>query len=215
MNDLVLFLGAGASWHCGFPLGGELLSKVHQASEAEGNHRLVNTIGWQERWDPKPEEQLGIIRAHAWKSGFFSIDRFIQERPDVEKAAKLIVARLLRDSERASNVDRHAKTNWYDYLWNWAADGVKAGQRVAYIITLNYDRSLEEFAIRRCISAFGYERAKATSHVRNALPILHLHGTLGSLDEVPYAKLADDDEWIDAAIAARSIRTLGEAAGDE
>jgi len=215
VTELVLVLGAGASHHCGFPLGRKLLELVHHRAQIDETHRGVNLAGRAKDWHPKPDEQLAIIQKDAWDSGFVSIDRFIKERPLIAPAAKVLVAHVLRERERGSDLGRHPNGCWYEYLWNWAADGVRDGQRRARIVTLNYERSLEEFLRRRAMAAFGWTDVSETmKRIDKALPILHLHGSFGSLAEVPYWTSAGD-EWEDAARAAAGIRTLGEKIPDE
>ena len=208
MAGLLLFLGAGASFECGLPLGVNLLLEIHQQASQPGNAHPIRQIGHERQWDPPAEEQLKIIRADAWNSGFTSIDRFVKERPAVAPAAKVLLARVLRDAEYRSKVDRG--NGWYDYFWSRASDSIREGREAVKVITLNYDRTLEEYLIRRSLSAFGWNRDRARRAQETAVSILHLHGSLGALDEVEYMRSTATDPWSDAARAAERIVTLGE-----
>jgi hypothetical protein len=74
----------------------------------------------------------------------------------------------------------------YEYIWHRASatPGTYAGNALS-VLTFNYDRSFDEF-LRRSLSASHPEfrtRDKAFEVAVSHFPILHLYGSLGSLNE--------------------------------
>ena len=198
----VLVLGAGASKPYGLPLGFELRDAVlGESTSVAFRTREGSSSGSR-------QEFQAFCRDLA-ESGSSSVDAYLEQRPTWTEIGKSAMALCLLSSECKAK-DRlfppnQPKDHWYEVLWSclrapsWHA--FKA-QPVS-IVTFNYDRSLEHYLTRVLSNNY---RIKADT-VKRALPILHVHGSLGEYDGV-FGGPANETS---CAAAAGSIRVVHEA----
>src|SRR5205085_958335 len=86
--------------------------------------------------------------------------------------------------------------SWYQYLLNvlLREDGTAHFQPNSLgIITFNYDRSLEAYLHYALQSRFRIHGDEAAA-VLSEIPIIHVHGILGSYPEVPYTASSNSQE---------------------
>ena len=198
----VLVLGAGASKPYGLPLGFELRDAVlGDATSVVFRTRRGSSSGSRHEFE-------AFCRDLA-ESGFSSVDAYLEQRPTWTEIGKSTMALCLLSSECKAK-DRlfpphQPKDHWYEVLWSclrapsWHA--FKA-QPVS-IVTFNYDRSLEHYLTRVLNNNY---RIKADT-VKRALPILHVHGSLGEYEGV-FGESASETYF---TAAAGSIRVVHEA----
>jgi hypothetical protein len=206
----VLVLGAGASQPYWFPTGAELRNII------VGSARSQRELGVLSRMleighDPaKPYDQYdtrdlnsmfqaklfeafklaGIheavgsdFRTRFKLSELWSIDAFLTRNRTFEDAGKVAIALVLLLCEH----EEHLEGNWYRTLWNLIAPYAKgAVEWVPLIVTFNYERSLEMYLKRSYINTVDGAQHDDANQFIDLLRIVHVYGSLGDLDIVPY-----------------------------
>jgi hypothetical protein len=172
----VFVLGAGASQPYGLPLGGELynlvLSEVKRGSP--GLTHLTNTTPHNER---DVDQFISALR----QSGLYSVDAFLERRPEFMDIGKSAMAVLLVQKENPDAL-WGGGDNWLQYLYNRMIGSSleEFTQNQVSFVTFNYDRSVEMFLATSLANAFG-KSIEQVATVLNEIPIIHLHGRLGYL----------------------------------
>lgn len=199
-NRAVLVLGAGASKPYGLPLGSELRDEVLRAS---------TDLDLRARLGGNYDSQLQDFCASLAQSGFSSVDAFLEQRPEWTDIGKSAMALCLLAAERQAKdklfPPHQPKDHWYEVLWSclrapsWSA----FKRQPLTVVTFNYDRSLEHYLARVLTNNYSIKPETA----RAALPVLHVHGTLGEYDGT-FGQLVDKASY---NLASRSIRVVHEA----
>jgi hypothetical protein len=212
--DLVFVLGAGAAVDYQFPLGRALLLALHPLAQNKNYQNTIADLVAPDAGDSLTDARayVAALAAHALQSGVGSIDRFLMERRELAPYGKVLIAYRLLKYERDSKIGIEEKYRWYEYLWDTIYKRFKAGSLSIAFVTLNYDRSLEQFLRTAVAGLWGVERADDA--IRERLPILHLHGDLGRLASTPWGG-REDGSWSEAASAAKGISLLGEKDSEE
>lgn len=205
----VLILGAGASAHCGYPLGRQLVADIcritiqdlaaaHLPSEWTRNH-TAEFITRLRYTDPP------------------SIDAFLERHPEDIRLGKYLIARELRKREVLRDLFPPNDAGWYRYLYDKLLDsGLAAiGDNRLVILTFNYDRSLEAYLCQRLEASHSSQLVHGSSFeiIHSAVPIIHLHGILGNVAKWPYGwgngGAAESDEGITLEMS-RQIQIIHE-----
>jgi hypothetical protein len=180
----LLILGAGASAEYNFPTGRSLLFRIVRGLRGvEGRLRFdMQQCGFSD----------SLIKAFANEldgSNQPSVDAFLEMHAQDAYYDKLgkaaIAASLIADEATPALADR-SRIKVYEYIWHRArgTPGTYPGNALS-VITFNYDRSLEEFLRQSLCDSHpefrdrGLEFTRALTH----FPIVHVYGSLGSLDE--------------------------------
>ena len=187
-----LILGAGASHPYGFPtsselrtilLGGLAATKVFEelgftdpvGSTAEHEALMMESVMHEV---PYLTKFRNIFR----RSQRVSIDSFISGRgggDDVEllrTIGKNAVAATILQCEKASRLDG----DWYQWLLEFLLrKGKEFPANVLWIITFNYDRSLEYYLRNAFEASFGLGGAAATEMLRR-IEFIHVYGDVGA-----------------------------------
>ncbi|MCA8983359.1 MAG: hypothetical protein R3C12_01120 [Planctomycetaceae bacterium] len=177
-----LLLGAGASTHLGFPLGAELKRQMLTAMDD-----WIQIKG--SSIPPKlevPVEDVKSFYEEMLHSNFSSPDAFLEKFPEHKRVGKYLMCEILSKKEIERNFISQA--GWYQHLVN-AIQVDKIEQLVENnlsIVTFNYDRSID-FKLHKFVQHhYRLSSDEAWQTLRAAIPIIHLHGTLGEYPEVPY-----------------------------
>lgn len=176
----VLVLGAGASYHLGFPLGHQLLWEVVQELRDEVN-RVFRLLRDCEFETPRIKEFRHALEL----SGQPSVDLFLENRReflDIGKAS--MAALLIRHESEAAFRRPPEQPNWYADLFariGSSLDIFASGQLA--ILTFNYDRSIDHYLFVSLQNSFNLSNERCVDHWR-AIPIVHLYGQLGALPYV-------------------------------
>jgi hypothetical protein len=173
----VLVLGAGASKPYGFPTGEELLKEIVYV-EQDSATPVGNAL-----------QQCGFrdlhIREFVYemnRSGRKSVDAFLEHRAEFEIIGKTaMIAALVPKENPPKLFDRSNDEHWYQYLFQQMGSSFEefCNSRLS-VITYNYDRSLESLLLNALESYFKKKRDECIA-VLNKMPIIHLHGQLGTL----------------------------------
>lgn len=175
----VLVLGAGASAHCSYPLGRELVAEL---ARLRGDRSLD---GLPEGWTrPLVDQFLTKLT----RSDPASIDAFLETNPDSAPLGKYLIARQLKQREELDRLFLPHDSGWYRHVFDrLLANGEPQFDRSKLkVVTFNYDRSLEAYFLARLQAAFDLTESDAAAAL-GELPIVHVHGILGELATHPYS----------------------------
>lgn len=189
MAKTIFILGAGASVPYGFPSGESLIRLIiEQLSHLiDPGNRQRDPLArlMQENGEIKvqhcDEFQQALIR-----SGAYSIDAFLERRPEFRQLGKTIIAFILLNAEYYCFTNNilfqpiQPQEHWYRYFFNEIKDHTQFKFK---IYTFNYERSLEYFLIESYRNFFKYSDDIIFDRIQ-AMSITHLHGSLGSLDSL-------------------------------
>lgn len=216
MNDSNVFvLGAGASYDLGFPLGTKLVSEVLQTLAGSGSEeyqKLYRLIA-----EEHGEKTVLSMGESLRKSGLSSIDRFLEqhrENPIFQDIGYRSIANIIHYYETEHRL--YANNHWYGLLHNRIFDdfhGDFQGYKNAPIafITFNYDRSLEQFLFNAIQHTFPEIEDVEKEFLASIQPkILHVHGSLGSILELPYQPF-EKNHFPDLLMeCSRKLRIVGD-----
>jgi len=183
-NKTVFILGAGASQPFGYPTGRELRDNI--LTNLMSPHQ-ANNICWKNRYDRFSklgftEKDISKFRDEFSRSTLYSIDAFLENRPDFNEIGKIAIADTLIPYEDEGRLFATEK-NWYSYLFNRMIPGCTfekfAENKIAFI-TFNYDRSLEHYLYNALKNTYDKQISEVTKAL-NAIEILHVYGQLSFL----------------------------------
>lgn len=182
----VLILGAGASFYYGYPVGAGLLFRLCDQRTKMSDDSFPN--GWTA--DEADELLLRLSR-----SAYYSVDAFLEDCPDHIPLGKYLIAQELKQHEDVGGLFRSSSSGWYQHLFNQLLVDKRPDfeKNEIGIITFNYDRSLEAYLHTVLQNRFAFTVDEATDHL-DRIPIVHVHGILGSFPETPYTAEADPAE---------------------
>ena len=177
----VLVVGAGVSAEYGFPLGSGLVHAI--CAQISGIPQRLERANFERGWIES------LLRALP-ESGAMSVDAFLEHRPDLRAVGKAAIAAAIIDYERQSRSKLFALEKLYPYRYllsrlKGRVDHLKNG--VLSIISFNYDRSLEFYLVRALSRQHNTTEEAAAKALLAAIPIVHVHGTLGPLPSVDTA----------------------------
>lgn len=172
VGDTVLVLGAGASKHLGYPLGGELVAQILRNT---GDERCLAFSQLRDMGFASGD--IKEFHSELIASAATSIDEFLSANEAMVMLGRAAIAQVLiscEDSERL----KAAKDNWYWQMGWYFRESFRINQHPPAIITFNYDRSLDRFLHDDIRSV----APKRFEYYRRVMKILHVHGRLGYLD---------------------------------
>ena len=177
-----LLLGAGASKHVGFPLGDELRKKILYELLGQKDKPADELPGDFGRSGEDLQQFYDRLAYGNWSSP----DAFLEKHREFIKTGKFLICRALAEHEQSWGVT--SQGGWYDRLVSsiHVDDVAKLKENGLSIVTFNYDRSLD-FRLHKYVeNHFGLNSSTAWETLSEAIPIIHLHGTLGSYPETAY-----------------------------
>lgn len=202
-----LVLGAGASKSYGFPLGSELKIEIrNQPGREEASTAIAAATNAS---DELRTEFRDVLRYGTHQT----IDILLEENPRFRELGSVAIAVAIIEKE--SQLGLLPRRGWYNYLYDLLTRAVASnGKCLANlkVVTLNYDRTLEQFlagSIRYDIPEA--DKAKARE-VLSSLEIVHAHGSLGDIQEYSYGRSAHDHNFVKAA--ADRIRITSDSVED-
>ena len=175
-KNTVIILGAGASKPYNFPLGVELRDEIIKIGANDRGLEATffsQITGFDSGYLYKFTTDLS-------KSGYSSVDAFLENRPEWIEIGKHTIAHKLFFYEKNAKLfpPEQPKDHWYETLWHnmMAPTWEEFKLNKLQIITFNYDRSLEHYL--STILSNNYNISK--EEIIPSLPIIHVHGDLGS-----------------------------------
>ncbi|MGV7219230.1 hypothetical protein [Bradyrhizobium sp. UFLA05-112] len=214
----VFLLGAGASWHYGFPTGemlvkeirdkGAILARFYRHSFKVGNPQRPKFFGVpktdvQTQWKEALERCQRLNKA-LQEANPLVIDYFLGLNPDLQEIGKLLIAWVLLERDSRSrringNINREnpAEDDWCRFITHQLGVGCKASgdlhkNKVSFV-TFNYDTSLET----RLHSGLRHHELFSPTDIEKFLGgsrIIHVYGRLANSqpDAIPWS-VEDDD----------------------
>jgi len=189
----VFVLGAGASAPYGFPLGIDLVDQIWAEILLTGANFPKISTRLQPLIDPQLKERLlaGHSKDHVERFANalrgmrpYSIDTFLETRPEFLDVGKAAIADvLLRAEAAADQTEPPVNLDWYRYLLNTVflrknVENFQTQVRQLRVVTFNFDRSLERALWNGVRFGFGLDENQAAELVKE-LRIHHVHGRLG------------------------------------
>jgi hypothetical protein len=177
-----LLLGAGASTHLGFPLGQELRQKMlfellgHKDKPHEVLHEDFRKGG----------EDLKLLFERFSFGNWNSPDAFLATHTEFLQTGKYLICYCLAQFEQPWGVT--ASEGWYKQLIQaiHVEDPHRLKDNQLSIVTFNYDRSID-FRLHKYIEQhFCLPTQKAWELLEQSIPIVHVHGSLGSYPRWQY-----------------------------
>jgi hypothetical protein len=179
-RKLVLVLGAGASMPYGFPSGVGLRDELVRELESGGTQMFARLVD-----SGCKQGQIKEFRLALKTSGKYSVDAFLEHRPEFLDVGKKAIAHALMNRERderlAAPVNGHS---WYQYLFNKLnARFDDFDKNSVSVITFNYDRSLERYLFTSLSASYGKKDGQCVEKLQS-IPFVHVYGQLGQLPEL-------------------------------
>jgi len=197
----VLILGAGASKPYGFPLGQELKNQIIRTTESAGPFRAqLIEAGFS-------EQDISEYNTDLVRSIHPTIDAFLEDRPSRREIGAFSIAQVLMPLENEKNLFPHR--DWYPILFKELDfRQPQLPSVIVGIISLNYERSLEHFLHETIMRTFEGELRQAAKKRLTEIPIVHVHGVLGSYPAVPYAAQRTVEELKEGAKGIRMVSRI-------
>lgn len=173
-----IILGAGASKPYNFPLGPELKNTVTRFAL---DHNVQERLK-QLRYQPAQLQEL----AECLRYGRFqTIDEFLDAKKSFREIGGYIIAESILQHETKDSI--FPARDWLETLYTKIHKKVLAKEDLGIsFITLNYDRTLEYFFSKVTKYDCREDEEEMVANALSRIPILHPHGSLGSLLELPY-----------------------------
>ena len=176
----LFILGAGASKPYGYPTNIKLRKLIRDRTN---NQYMINALKIlkgvaydREDWS----KQVDVFVDEFSKSSVYSIDLFLENRPDFMEIGKMQIAASLLPNEDDTKL-RESEDNWYMYLYDRMKSSFEDfDKNKISFITFNYDRSLEQFLFNALKSTFS-KPDKVCAEKLSKIPIVHLYGQLDLL----------------------------------
>lgn len=203
----VLIFGAGASAPFGFPLGTGLRQTILTNLRQNSEH-----VDWLVQAGYALDDIRRFREAFLY-SGKESVDAFLEHRTDCIDVGKAAIAQALIPCELMESLFGDQDGNLYSYLFrrlNAPLD--KFANNKLAIVTYNYDRSFEQYLFTALKNSFRLDDKQAAA-LTNAIPVVHLHGHLGSLpwQQEGGREYVGGYEPIEIRNASRTIKIIHEA----
>jgi len=201
--ERVIVLGAGASAHLGYPLGGSLLTAIRDSVE-EPSEFLTSAFLHAKI----SGESLDSFRNELDLATVNSIDQFIEKNARFAEIARIMIAHELLGIEDRARLNG-SKDNWYHQLANLIVELLEGGRYPPVLLTFNYDLSLDEFL---CSFPVPPNLLAPAETLADRVTLLHLHGKLGSVHKPEegvegrtYGQSVEVDQLIRVAAGLRTI----------
>lgn len=219
-NRTVFVIGAGASVPYMFPSGLGLLNEYRKHDSNLITRVTHGTVS---------DREAKNLHTALCESSSGSIDAILENRPDLEASGKSLIAAHLLSGENHYRSKSVWEFDWIQYLIGLMSEDVHdpdefSSKNNVSFITYNYDRLLE-YRLARHLRANWPSKTDAIDTALSRIPVIHLHGSLGSLsdgnDWVPFGgheELLEDDlptersNWI--RNATRHIKIVHQVDGD-
>lgn len=208
----VLILGAGASLEYGLPTGKQLLNAVHQLCLNPQTDQVFSTLLGEA---DIPLDTAGALAADIQYGWVTSIDSILARRSEYVEVGKAAIARVLLPMENAIKLTdlKERQSHWYPYLFDrmLGPDVQTFSRNPLTIITFNYGRSLEAY-LTQCLKIIYRLDEHGVENALSGIPIIHLHGQLGTLRDNPYGTYSSSNHSIVKALhrARAGIRVIHE-----
>jgi hypothetical protein len=196
-----LLLGAGASAHLGFPLGNDLRDEILKELRSLKNSPETDLP------EPIRSDAPLIEEFHdkMFYGNWWSPDAFLEHHPKFLNLGKYLICKQLARCENMHG--QGGRWGWYEHLVDAIHSDTSSNLKhnKLSIVTFNYDRTID-FRLHMYVThRFGHSKDDAWRIVQSAIPIVHVHGTLGDYPRWP---LQDTTSLFERS---RDIKIISEA----
>jgi hypothetical protein len=193
-------VGAGASAPYGFSTGKDLVREVLNNLK---DHRNINSNReFLEGQCGLSQQDLDRFLFDLLRSSSNSVDAFLEHRPDLLDVGKAAIAHNLIRKEVEANLFTLDDASWLRYLFNrMTCPFDQFGDNPVSFVTFNYDRNIEHFLHTALCTRYRKD-PDVCAKVMARIPIVHLHGSLGSL---PWQD--PNGRAYDSAVTAQALST--------
>ncbi len=192
----VLVLGAGASVPYGFPTGKELVRKICTPIDTYTSVGPPIGVTSKQLLDINVDPDYYRHFQTVLNKAQMSVDAFLENQKKYDEVGRKAIALALLPLEKSPVLFRNTmsdeeleklklkRESWYQTLWEqlisspFSLDKFKKNQ--LSVITFNYDRSLEHY-LHQAIKSVSDPPNHEIRDALNAIPIIHVYGSLGSL----------------------------------
>lgn len=194
-----------------FPTGRKLLRERKDQNAGVIRGMCANQIS---------EDEASELHKALRQSEDNSIDALLEYRPDLERAGKLVIASSLLGREQDCINTTARDNDWIQYLLGLMTEQARSVDGFAAnpvtFVTFNYDR-LIEYKLMNQLRAKWRATDEKLLEVLRRIPVIHLHGQLGTLTpgprHVPFGALISAPKPLNAEArmivrAAKSIRIV-------
>ncbi|MBL7661876.1 hypothetical protein JNK13_03890 [bacterium] len=170
--NTVFVLGAGASYHLGYPLGNQLSDNIlnNTRDPSSDSFKMLEGMGFS-------GDEIKTFHEQFRKTVAPTIDEFLSRREEFVKIARAAIAQELIKYEEPNLLQRRSD-NWYLLLRTKIIEAIEQNQYGPVFVTFNYDRSIDKFLTDLIFSNF----PKRAESLIDTTQVLHVHGRLGYLD---------------------------------
>ncbi len=179
-TNTLFILGAGASHPFGYPTGLRLRHQILKETHGTDIIKVFRTDK-DDMIANLQKIEFDKFKEAFSRSGVYSIDSFLEHRPEFMDIGKMFIAKILISCEEDENLRKNIEENWYMYLFNRIKGSFEelAHNNISFI-TFNYDRSLEYFLFEAIKEQFSKGPDECVEMMKN-FPIVHLYGQLDPL----------------------------------
>lgn len=171
----VIVLGAGASAPYEFPTGFELsVLMLNSLRPGEATYNNLRDMAGM------AQEDIIGFRDAFHHSGKNSVDAFLEHRTDLIPIGKFATAHILIGKENPAKLFQYGNS-WLREIYNRmnSTFDTFARNQLSFV-TFNYDRTVEHFFFSALLNTYN-RPADEVKAALESLPVVHLHGRLGSL----------------------------------
>ena len=191
------------SRHLNYPLGRDLINNLCKRL-GSAHHDLPD------QWSAgEVDHFLTALREYDPSS----IDEFLEAQgAELADLGRCLIALELKLREDRNRFFPPEDPGWYRELFDalLSDNGLPAfAESKLKIITYNYDRSLEVYLHERLRGRFGMNNDEAGELV-SAIPLVHVHGSLGAYPETPYQVEHQPEELLTIANSIKIIHEIGD-----
>jgi hypothetical protein len=187
-KNVVLIFGAGTNFENGFYLGSQLINHI-AGDFVKDIKKILSTSGPQTNRDKligDSSKLRSVINANVHDN----IDHLLALHEELEEIGKLGIAYQIIKGERVSKDSKNVIL--YEKIFHELVSSIKIPKDIQTvfdnkltIITFNYDRSLEYY-IKNSIEHFvspSIRKFEYNEIFQNIIKVLHVYGSLGTLNE--------------------------------
>ena len=175
-RNVVLVLGAGASFPYGFPLGSTIVKNILGGGINSEWVRLIQQVGID-------YSRFPLLQSDLRESKMQSMDGFLEVRREYEELGKALIALLIANSEKQTDLYKiDNDEDWHQYLFNLVireSNVTEFTRKKLSFITYNYDRSLEFFLFNAIRQQLASKKDDEAYEIFQQIDIVHLHGKIG------------------------------------
>jgi hypothetical protein len=198
IEDTVIILGAGSSWHYNYPTGSGLIQEITDTLQ----HAKVLPLGLKNIANKtpymlKPREMVALQHIPEYQNFLnslhkhepISIDNFLRDHESLADIGRQLILYTIKKHElnpKTSTYTKNGKESWYPYLIEALLPDPLKPERILEnklsVITFNYDVSLEQYLYDRLPDRDTFKSASpqnyAIQYLSEHLKIVHVYGSV-------------------------------------